>query len=197
MNGDTSASRFRPGRGAADDGIRSTLGALGLVMMLLGGFVLLPRILRPHGAASIGREAPDFTLPIVANRDSLATDRPMLRLSDLRGSAVVLDFWATWCEPCRIEAPIVDQLARRWHERGVVVLGVNTDTPDEGNPLSFARSLGLSYPIVHDDVGVASHAYGVESLPTLVVVSRLGRIVAVRTGITDDAELERLVRQAL
>jgi cytochrome c biogenesis protein CcmG/thiol:disulfide interchange protein DsbE len=197
MNGDSPTSRLRPGQAAADDGTRSTIGALGLVLLLLGGFVLLPRVLRPHDTASIGRDAPDFTLPLVANGGSVGTSKEILTLSDLRGSAVLLDFWATWCEPCRIQAPIVDQLARRWHEHGVVVVGVNTDAPDQGNPGSFARSFGLSYPIVHDDVGVASRAYDVESLPTLVVVSRLGKIVAVRTGITDDAELERLVRQAL
>jgi cytochrome c biogenesis protein CcmG/thiol:disulfide interchange protein DsbE len=176
---------------------RSTLGVLGLVLVLLAAFALLPRVLRRHHAASAGRDAPDFTLALVANGATLGSDKRTLSLSELRGRAVLLDFWATWCEPCRLQAPIVDRLARRWREQGVVVVGVDTDTPDQGDPRSFALASGLSYPIVHDAVGVTSRQYEIEDLPTLVVVSRLGKIVAVRTGVTDEAELERLVRQAL
>ncbi len=175
----------------------TTLKALGLVLALLAGFALLPRMLRGHGAAIVGRDAPNFTLALVANGASIGVAAPTLSLSDLRGKAVLLDFWATWCEPCRLEAPIVDKLARRWNDRGVVVLGVDTDAPGQGDPGTFARARRLSYPIVHDGAGDASRDYGVEGLPTLVVVSRAGKIVAVRTGVTDDEELESLVRQAL
>ncbi|HXN33905.1 MAG TPA: TlpA disulfide reductase family protein [Polyangiaceae bacterium] len=198
MNGDPTPDRSGPPAGTARDApSRSTLGALGLVLILLAGFALLPRVLRPLRAAGVGRDAPDWMLPLVANGVSIGKDDGTLRLSELRGHAVLIDFWATWCEPCRVQAPIVDRLARRWRERGLVAVGVDTDGPDQGNPRAFALSRGLSYPIVHDTVGAASHAYGVEDLPTLVVVSRAGKIVAVRTGVTDDSELERLVRQAL
>jgi cytochrome c biogenesis protein CcmG, thiol:disulfide interchange protein DsbE len=199
MKGDSSSAGFRPRSGAAGDAPpQSTLAALGLVLVLLAGFALLPRLLRRHDAAGVGREAPNFALALVANGASLGErSTGTLSLSELRGRAVLLDFWATWCQPCRLQAPIVDRLARRWRERGVVVVGVNTDTPDQGDPGSYAVAHGLSYPIVHDDVGVASRAYGIEELPTVVVLSRTGKIVAVRTGITSDAELERLVQQAL
>lgn len=180
-----------------DDSARSTLGVLGLIFLLLAGFALLPRVLRHPTGASVGRPAPDFTLAVVANGASLGEPQDSVQLSGLRGHAVLLDFWATWCEPCRLEAPIVDKVARRWRDRGVVVLGVDTDKADEGDPRPFVRAHGLSYPIAHDIRGLASRAYEVEELPTLVLVSRLGKIVAVRTGLTDEAELERLVRQAL
>jgi thiol-disulfide isomerase/thioredoxin len=175
----------------------SRLGVLGPALLLVASFALLPRVLQHHHGAHVGRDAPDFALALVANASPLGDGEPTLRLHDLRGRAVLLDFWATWCEPCRMQAPIVDQLARRWRDRGVVVVGVDTDAPGEGDPRSFALARGLSYPIVHDRVGVASRAYEVEELPTLVVVSRTGKIVAVRTGVTDDAELERLIREAL
>jgi thiol-disulfide isomerase/thioredoxin len=174
---------------------QTTLGALGLVLALLAGFALLPRVFTPRI-----REAPDFHLAVVANGAALGgsmADSKTLSLSELRGSAVLLDFWATWCGPCRAEAPIVDQVSRRWHDKGVVVVGVNTDTPDQGDPRAFAMAHGLTYPIVHDTTGEAQRAFAVDSLPTLVVVSRTGKITAVRTGMTDDAELERLIRQAL
>ena len=174
---------------------QTTLGALGLVPVLLAGFALLPRVFTQRV-----REAPDFNLTVVANGAGLGpgkADSKTVTLSELRGSAVLLDFWATWCAPCRAEAPIVDQLSRRWHDKGVVVLGVNTDLPDQGDPKAFAMAHGLTYPIVHDTTGEAQRAFAVDSLPTLVVVSRTGKITAVRTGMTDDAELERLIRQAL
>jgi cytochrome c biogenesis protein CcmG, thiol:disulfide interchange protein DsbE len=174
---------------------QTTLGALGLVLLLLAGFAVLPRIFVPRV-----REAPDFTLDLVANAGALgpgSTEKKTLSLHDLRGSAVLLDFWATWCEPCRLEAPIVDQVSRRWRDKGLVVVGVNTDTPDQGDPGEFTLAHGLTYPMVHDSSGETSRAFEVEGLPTLVVVSRSGKITAVRTGTTDQAELERLVRAAL
>jgi cytochrome c biogenesis protein CcmG, thiol:disulfide interchange protein DsbE len=174
---------------------QTTLGALGLVLLLLAGFALLPRIFVPSV-----KEAPDFTLDLVANARALGADRveqKTLSLHDLRGSAVLLDFWATWCEPCRLEAPIVDRVARRWRDKGVVVVGVDTDTPDQGDPREFTLAHGLTYPMVHDRSGDAARAFEVDSLPTLVVLSRSGKITAVRTGTTDQAELERLIAQAL
>src|SRR5580698_953895 len=97
---------------------QSTLATLGLVLVLLAGFAILPRVFTPRI-----REAPDFNLAIVANGAGLGpamADDKTLSLSELRGSAVLLDFWATWCAPCRAQAPIVDQLSRRWHDKGVV-----------------------------------------------------------------------------
>jgi cytochrome c biogenesis protein CcmG, thiol:disulfide interchange protein DsbE len=184
--------------GTRDTGsFRDTVGALGLVVLLLAGFALVPRVFARQEGPMVGQAAPDFALPIIANGAALAGEGEPLRLTALRGQAVLLDFWATWCGPCRAEAPIVERVSRRWRDRGVVVLGVDTDAPDQGDPREFVVAHGLSYPIVRDTVGLAQRSYDVDSLPTLVVVSRTGKIVAVRTGITDDGELERLIRQAL
>ena len=173
------------------------LGRFATVLVLCVGLAVLPRLLSGRAAVATDRDAPEFSLPIVANGGSVGGDGSTLTMASLRGRAVVLDFWATWCGPCRAEAPIVDGLARRWRDRDVVVVGVNTDTPTQGDPREFARRHGLSYPIVRDETGEASRRYDVDSLPTLVVVSRTGKVVAVRNGMTDDAELDRLVRAAL
>ncbi len=172
-----------------------SLGAAGLVAALCAGLLVLPRLFPRHEAALVGLEAPDFRLDVIANAAAAAS--APLAIRELRGRAVLLDFWATWCGPCRAEAPIVDEVSRRWRDRGVVVVGVDTDSADQGDPREFARDNGLSYPIVHDESGAVSRAYGVEGLPTLVVVSRAGKVLAVRTGVTDASELDDLLRQAL
>jgi cytochrome c biogenesis protein CcmG/thiol:disulfide interchange protein DsbE len=177
--------------------LRTYAGAIGLVAVLLVGIALVPRIVRFHEASIVGRDGPDFSLALVANGAVLGGDGTAVTMSQLRGRAVLLDFWATWCPPCRVEAPIVDQIARRWRDRGVVVVGVDTDAPDQGDPREFALAHGLTYPIVHDRMGEASRLYEIANLPTLVVVSRTGKVIAVRVGITDDTEIERLLRRAL
>lgn len=176
--------------------LRDTLGALTMVVALLVGVAVYSRVF-PSRSALVGHEAPDFQLGVVANGSILEKNPATLSLRDLRGRAVLLDFWATWCTHCRAEAPVLDGIARRWRDRGVTVVGVDMDAPGQGDPREFAVRHGLSYPIVHDARGDASREYRIEELPTLVLVSRDGVVVAVRTGAADGRELDRLVQQAL
>ncbi len=191
--------RMSGGAEAPSEAGASTLymiaGAL-LVAGLIVAFAWLPRLLGPHEV--IGRDAPDFRVPLVLNAEAL-TEPPALAptsvgLADVKGKAVLLDFWATWCGPCKAEAPIVDRVAVRFRDR-LVVIGVNT-SDGEGLAAPWAKRHGLSYPIAFDD-GRAAQAFGVSNLPTLVVISKAGKIVGMRTGMTDGAEIERLVNQAL
>jgi cytochrome c biogenesis protein CcmG/thiol:disulfide interchange protein DsbE len=167
-----------------------------LVAALAAVLVAIPWLLRLRSSPLVGHEAPDLRFLVLANGSTL-TDEGLLSIRALRGRPVLLDFWATWCDPCRKEAPIVDAVARKWRDRGLVVLGVSTDAPKEADPGEFARRQGLTYPIVRDPSGRASGAYAVDALPTLVVVSRSGTVVAVRTGMTGSDELDRLIQEVL
>ena len=185
-------SRTTKGQALPDEG-SPLLRMVALALAVFAVLSVIPRWLGWHTPRIVGQDAPDFQLTVAAN----GGDRTTLGMRDLRGQAVVLDFWATWCEPCRMEAPIVEGISKRWAARGVTVVGVNLDTPDQGDPGAFAAARGLTYPIVRDPASETSHRYGVDTLPTLVVVSRTGKVVGVKVGLTDDREIERLIERAL
>ena len=113
-------------------------------------------------------------------------------LSDYRGRVVVLNFWASWCVPCREESPLL----QRWHERirsqGGTVLGVNV-LDVRSDALAFMREYRLAYPMLRDGSGDSGKAFGVVGYPETFVIDRRGRIVAVTRGPVDDADLRRHV----
>jgi cytochrome c biogenesis protein CcmG, thiol:disulfide interchange protein DsbE len=162
---------------------------LGLVIgvSVLFAFVILP-YMRPKSKLE-GGPAPDFALPVIHQGE--AGNR--VRLSDLRGKRVVLDFWASWCGPCREQAPILNALAQRHEAAGdLVVVGVNT-SDEKDSAIQFARSANLAYVSVFDEGNRVAAAYSVTGLPTLVVVDEAGKIVAVRRNVVRQKELDQLV----
>ncbi len=162
--------------------------AMVLVVSGLFGLIVLPRI---GGKTSKleGLAAPDFALEVIHGGD--AGNR--IRLSDLQGKPVVVDFWASWCGPCKKQIPILDQLAK--DRPDIHVIGVNTDDRRE-DAVNYAKSKGLSYPAVFDEASKVATAYGVRGLPTMVLVSAQGQIVAVRSRVVPREEIEQLVASA-
>lgn len=113
--------------------------------------------------------APDFTLERL--------DRPgKLSMSDLRGKGVVVNFWASWCLPCRDEAPVLQQTWERYGDRGLVVLGVNfTDFRQDAR--KFMRRYGITFPVVFDGKGSTGGKWGIRGVPETFFVDRSGRVV--------------------
>ena len=166
-----------------------------VVLALAACFALFPRLTRGCEQSLASNEvAPDFAAKIVANPET--AEQKTLSLQGLAGKPVLLDFWATWCGPCQAELPVVNAIAQRFKERGLVVVGVNT-SDEPGLAEVYSRRKKLTFPIVYDEANAVARKYHVENLPTLVLVSKEGKIVAVRHGITSDADLDRLVRNAL
>jgi cytochrome c biogenesis protein CcmG/thiol:disulfide interchange protein DsbE len=162
------------------------IGALLLVSAVFGMFVM-PR-LSPAGGRLLNKPAPDFTLPVVVGGAPGARQR----LSDLRGKIVILDFWATWCPPCDIQAPILDRVARN-HPEDVVVLGINVGEPPEVMKRHVVQK-GLSYPMLADLEGEVQGLYGAGTLPTLVIVDRDGKVVHFVQSVVREETLERAIR---
>jgi thiol-disulfide isomerase/thioredoxin len=162
-----------------------------LALSVLFGLFILPRI-RSSNSKLVGVPAPTFTLPVLDPAES----GNRLALRDLRGKVVVLDFWASWCAPCREQIPIIERVVRRAESRGLVAVGVNTGD-DRAAALAFLRSRAMSYASVFDATREVASAYGVTTLPTLIIIDRSGQIVAVRTSVVRQRELESLIESAL
>jgi peroxiredoxin len=118
-------------------------------------------------------------------------------LSDLRGRVVVLDFWATWCGPCRLVAPKLSALQARFGAQGLTVVGVTTDEAETA--AAFGQRTDMKYPIVVDAQADTSRAYGISNLPTLFVIDKRGVVRDVSVGFdpSHDAAVEQLIRTLL
>lgn len=177
-----------PGHGArvVRDDLRRLLPWLA-GLLAVAGLAMLGVL--PDRCGVLDRDAPPTVSSIVAGEG--IGDR--VDLAQLRGRVVVLDFWASWCAPCRRSIPILNDLADELTHRGVSFYGVNTEPVPASRVVDFHRELGPQFPSFHDPDGVLQTRYGVEALPTLVVIDAEGRIRHVETGVPDaDALRETL-----
>lgn len=165
------------------------VGLLALACAIFG-YAVLPHM-DPGRSRLRGELAPDFTLRVLSGGEP----GNRLALSDQRGQVVLLDFWASWCPPCRAQAPILEQFAARHASDNVTVIGVNTGDA-EPPAMEFIRSVGLTYPVVFDEQGLVAKAFGASELPTLVVITPTGKVSAIDARLVREAELEQLVQQA-
>ncbi len=134
------------------------------------------------GAAAVQPSAlaPDFTLRSV--------DGPNLRLREQRGRVVLVNFWATWCGPCRQEMPHLNKLYDKYRGSGFVLLGVNIDD-DARTATDLSAKLGLKFPVLLDTDKTVSRLYEMGAMPSTVVIDREGRVRYLHRGYRDGVEL--------
>lgn len=121
----------------------------------------------------IGQKAPDFALKSSTGEN--------LRLSEYRGEVVMLNFWATWCGPCRQEMPLLDDLYNRYERVGFKLLGVNIDDNSQ-RAIDMMKELGVDFPIVFDASKDVSKLYEVNAMPVTVILDREGNVRYVHKG---------------
>jgi peroxiredoxin len=144
----------------------------------------------PVGSSDSPEMAPDFTLK--------SLDGPNLRLAELRGQVVLINFWASWCGPCRQEMPILDRLHKRYADTGFAVLGVNVEG-DEKPARELLSKTAVSFPVLIDENQLVSEMYDLQAMPSTVVVDRDGMVRYVHRGYKpgDEAKYVEVVQQLI
>lgn len=138
-------------------------------------------------AAQAPTPAPQFSVRTM--------DGKWMRMSDLRGRPLVLDFWATWCAPCKTSMPHMSAIQSRYRNRGLVVLGFSMDDADPQTVRRFADRLGLTFRVAMADDKLLD-AYGpIRALPTTIFIDRRGQIVRRVVGFLDAETMESYVRE--
>jgi thiol-disulfide isomerase/thioredoxin len=121
----------------------------------------------------------------------------LVKLSDFHGKVVILDFWATWCGPCRVEIPHFVELQKQYGDKGLTVIGVSLDEQGPEVVKKFIKRLGVNYPIVIGNQKAVEAYGGIDALPTTFVIDRQGRIVSEHIGYDDKTAFEKEIQSLL
>jgi cytochrome c biogenesis protein CcmG/thiol:disulfide interchange protein DsbE len=154
----------------------------------------------PQSVSSlIGKPAPGFTLEDLNGKK--------VSLASYKGNAVLINFWATWCAPCRIETPWLIELRSQYAAQGLEVVGVSMDDIDRGDAekmsgdkrqiARFVQQMQMTYPVLIDGDSVSQPYGGLDALPASFYVDRNGTVVAAQMGLTSKDEMEADIRNAL
>ncbi len=158
-----------------------TYGSIGLLFLGLMGLLWVslqpdvePETAVTTGSAQMGQLAPDFSLPTLGGGET--------NLSDYAGQVVLVNFWATWCPPCKAEMPDINAYYEARQDDGLVVLAVNAQE-DAATVSSFIEATGFSFPVLLDSDGRVEQQYQVRSFPMTFVIDRDGRVVYIHNGL--------------
>jgi len=137
-----------------------------------------------------GSLAPDFSLKSVP-------DGKEVQLSSLRGKAVLVNFWATWCEPCKIEMPSLVDLQKKYGPQGLQIVGVAMDDADDKEISTFAHKMGVNYMVLRGTEKVGDLYGGIDHLPMTYYLDRSGKVVDETEGMAGEATFEDAIKRAL
>ena len=168
----------------------------GLILVVTGMLVAGKYLVKPPAAGSVtssnpkGVPAPDFELN--------GLDGRKIKLSDYKGKAVVLNFWATWCAPCKIEIPWFVELQKQYGPQGLEIVGVAMDENPKAEKIgAFAKEEGINYTVLLGNDPVADLYGGAEVLPTTFYIGRDGKVVARAFGLISHSEIEKNIQSSL
>ena len=136
-----------------------------------------------------GQPAPEFELA--------SLDGKTVHLADYRGKAVLLNFWATWCEPCKIEMPWFVDLQNKYGSEGLQVVGIAMDDANQQDITKFAKDMGVNYPILLGKEAVGEAYGGIPFLPSTFYIGRDGKVVDKVFGLKSKSEIEDDIKKAL
>ncbi len=162
------------------------------VQKAVTSFLLLFLFMTSAQALQIGEKAPDFTLKTIQGEN--------LNLAEQRGKIIVINFWASWCGPCRKEMPVLQQFYEKYNDLGVSVWGVNVEQENQAGR-DFLKGLNLTFPILFDQTNNISATYEVKAMPSTVIIDRDGIIRYVFRGYKDGYEkkyakaIKKLIRE--
>lgn len=167
-----------------------------IIIAVVAALLVATKTTRKPGASGAinqadfkGKPAPDFELTSI--------DGKQVKLSDYRGKAVLLNFWATWCPPCKAEMPWFVDLQKQYGNDGLQVVGVAMDDAGKEEIAKFAKDMGVNYPILLGKEGVAQKYGDVQFLPTTFFIDRQGNITDRTFGLVSRSDIESSVKRAM
>jgi peroxiredoxin len=152
-------------------------------------FVTVASVLALHSVFAGAKKAPDFSIPDLAGKT--------ITLSDFKGQVVILDFWDTWCPPCKKGIPDFIALYEENKDKGLVIIGLAFGREGEDKVKQFAKDKGITYPLVIATDQAAEDFGPIDGIPTTIVIDKKGNIVERFTGFTEKAEFEKVIAPLL
>ena len=168
--------------------VRHAPNSLKIIFLLVAGVAFFSRGVSSQAAGS-KTAAPDWQLSDV--------DGKPVKLSDFKGKVVILDFWATWCPPCRAEIPGFVAIQKKYADKGFTVIGVSLDKQGPSVAKPFMRELGMNYPVVMGNPKIVGDYGFITAIPTTFVIDRRGDVVTAYEGFTDQATFESVIAPLL
>ncbi|WP_119068656.1 TlpA family protein disulfide reductase [Aggregatilinea lenta] len=182
----------------AEEPVQQRISAFGVtaILLLVGLLVVIGYALYQRSLSTVtSGPAPDFKITVFES-SSLDRSGETFSLADLKGQPVVINFWASYCVPCRTEAPMLERTWQSYRDQGVVFLGINTDDI-EGDARDYMAQYGISYPNAPDQGGHIEDAYRITGIPETFVIDKNGEVVRHFLAEPRESDLRAEIERAL